>query len=929
MIGLTLSRRSFMTATAVAGVAAAVLPSAGAQPALRPRPVPKDAGKIEKIRSCCRACGKMECGVWVTVKDGRAISVEGDESCFMSRGNCCTKSKSSMQAAYHPDRLKYPMKRTAPKGQDPKWVRISWDEALKTSAAKFMEIKKKYGGESIFGLCGTSRVWSMAPYASFKSLVGTPNAVVAYQICKGPRHWGTQMTDLYASAWIAGYERPKVYVQWGSATEISNYDESGRVTVDQMMEAEHHIVVNPRLQNTGTHANRQGLWLPLRPGTDAAMALAWIDVVIKNKLYDDAFIRRWTNGPYLYVEDLEPGGFDWQGPGRGEIIALKTRLLKQSDIREGGDPKKFMVWDELSSSLKYFDAETGYWEGESKKPLPPGEMVHGAKLLPISPFDPLKKPAIFGSYEVTLKNGKKVKAVPVFQKLADRAADYSPEKSEKITGVPAAKVIAAAKAYAGKPLNGGIAYMLGIEQSGNAIQNVRALAVLVGITGNFDTPAGNRGYTFSLVNPLAGEFAFGAPPVPFKQYSKVLGGEKFPLLAWWGKWSDATAVWDAVHTGKPYPVKACLHESGSFFSQSNAHYAQKAMEKLEFQMSLELWHSVTSETADILVPVLHWLEVDCPRVSQSAHSGIGATCKAIEAPGECKHDAEIIIQLFKYSGVPWSRDKNNPWPDLEGELDICVGGWKNYTWKKYREEFQKNGWWDAKKEEPDAWGTYRRYENGQLRAGPTWFRYGDGKPGFLTPTMKMELWSTLLESKHPGQDLELPSHLEPHDSPVARPELYKEYPLTAISGRRIPVYFHSEHRQLPWCRELWPVPKMEINPATAAKIGVKQGDWVWIESPYGKIRQTVDIYAGIAPNVINLEHAWWFPEAKPPYHGFYHSNCNILVNKDAQCVIGGSSTLRGYPVKVYKAAEGAPKDIITSANDERLKKWLPVPEKRG
>lgn len=926
MYKINLTRRSFLSAAAVASATAALSSCSkkGASPALVSQNAPANAGKIEKIRSSCRGCGKMECGVWVTVKDGRAIKIEGDETCPTSRGNCCTKSMSSLQACYHPDRLKYPMKRTNPKGKDPGWVRISWDEALTTSVNKFKEIHKKYGGESIFGMCGTSRIWSMAPYASFKQLVETPNAVVAYQICKGPRHWGTQMTDLYASAWMATVDRPKVYVQWGAAPEISNYDDSGRTTVDAMMEAEHHIVVNPRLQNTGTHAD---IWLPLRPGTDSALALAWTDVLIKNKLYDDAFVRRWTNGPFLYVEDLEPSGFPF--PGRGEIVQIKTRLLKESDIKEGGDPKKFMVWDELSHSLKYFDAETGYWEGEKKRPLAEGvPQKNGGVLLPISKFDPLKKPAIFGSYPVKLKNGKTVKAVPVFQLLANRADAYAPEKSEKITGVPSEKVIKAAKIWAGKPLNGGIQYELGMEQSGNAMMNVRSLAVLTGISGNFDTPAGNRGPTFSQVNPLTGEFAFGTPPVPLSQYEKILGGQKFPLLKWWGKWADANSVWDAVHTGKPYPVKACFHESGSFFNMTNAHYAGEAMKKLEFQLSLELWHSVTSETADILMPVLHWLEVDCPRVSQGSSGGMGATCAAVKPLAECRHDAEIVQDLFKKWGKPWTKDPKNPWPGLEGELDICVKA-SGMTWKEYRAHFQEHGWWDQKKVEPEAWGTYRRYENGQLRPGKIWFLYGDGKPGFATPTMKMELWSTLIETKHPGQGLELPKHLEPFESPVSQPELNKEYPLTMITGRRIPVYFHSEHRQLPWCRELWPVPKMEIHPDTAAKLGLKQGDWAWIENERGRVRQTVDIYAGIAPNVINAEHAWWYPEKPAPDHGFHDSNINILVNRYAQCVVCGASTLRGYPVKVYKAQEGAPEGIIQNASDKRLKQWLPTYEGRG
>ena len=128
MAQLTMSRRSFVKTLAVAGAAAAVSSQAIApKKALAETSTPQ-AGEVKHVRTCCRACGKVECGVWVTVQDGKAIKVEGDESAPQSRGHCCAKSQSSIQAAYHPDRLRYPVKRTNPKGSDdPGWVRITLD----------------------------------------------------------------------------------------------------------------------------------------------------------------------------------------------------------------------------------------------------------------------------------------------------------------------------------------------------------------------------------------------------------------------------------------------------------------------------------------------------------------------------------------------------------------------------------------------------------------------------------------------------------------------------------------------------------------------------------------------------------------------------------------------------------------------------------
>jgi len=136
MANLSLSRRSFLKASAMAAAATTVGFAATPSTALA-EGEDASAGEIKRIRSCCRACGKVECGVWVTVQDNKVIKVEGDESNAHSRGHCCAKSQSSMLALYHPDRLRYCMKRTNPKGEDdPGWVRITLDEAFEICGEK-------------------------------------------------------------------------------------------------------------------------------------------------------------------------------------------------------------------------------------------------------------------------------------------------------------------------------------------------------------------------------------------------------------------------------------------------------------------------------------------------------------------------------------------------------------------------------------------------------------------------------------------------------------------------------------------------------------------------------------------------------------------------------------------------------------------------
>jgi len=153
----------------------------------------------------------------------------------------------------------------------------------------------------------------------------------------------------------------------------------------------------------------------------------------------------------------------------------------------------------------------------------------------------------------------------------------------------------------------------------------------------------------------------------------------------------------------------------------------------------------------------------------------------------------------------------------------------------------------------------------------------------------------------------LPYFEEPPESPVSTPEIAKEYPLVLTTGARMRGLFHSEHRQIPWLRHLHPDPITEIHQETAKKLGIKDGDWIYIESRYGKCKQRARLTQGIHPGVIHSQHAWWFPEKpgpEPSLFGVWESNINLLLPSGWT----GRSGL-GYPFKnqmcrVYKT-EGA------------------------
>ncbi|MDR0514008.1 MAG: molybdopterin-dependent oxidoreductase [Coriobacteriaceae bacterium] len=962
-----MTRRSFLKATAVLGAATA-LTQTGLSQALAQDDTVSTADDVKVIRTACRGCGKMECGVLVTVQNGRAVKVEGDPNAFMSDANCCSKSQASIQACYHPDRLMYPMKRTNPKDAiDPGWVRISWDEAFTLAAQNITRLKEQYGGETFYSMVGTSRVWAMGGLMAWPQILGTPNTLQAYQICKGPRHYATRLASNRAFSWMATVDRPRVFVQWGGASEISNYDDSCRTTVDCAVKADKHIVVDPRMAGIGRQAD---YWMHLRPGTDAAVAMCWTNVILENDLIDHLFVKRWTNAPFLVMPGKATlSSVQSYGPGR--TWDLKTKLLKESDLIEDGSPTRFMVWDELADKLTYFDSESGLWENEPPFTVPKkGKEARQPNLMPgvaqgfvpdPTPFNPEIDPALYGEFEVTLKDGKAVKVRPVLDIYAEMCRDYTPEKASVITGIPADQLEGAAKAYATRldPEsgygNGGIQYMLAVEHAATAIQNCRAIDAITALTGNYDTPAGQRGPTMAPVDGGFTPFAFMIPGAAmqghFPDSSKEIGDDEFPVNRWWGGWADANTLYKAMETGKPYPVKGGVNMAGDFMNMTNAVDNWNALKKMDFILECNLWHAPSSDVADLLLPAWHWLEVNCSRVSQGSSGAFGANIRCVQPPADTLWDPLIIMGVAKAMGIFYAPDPQNPWPGSlpdnwePGEqfiLDNAVRS-TGKSWKEYAEEFTKNGWWDAKVEEPMRWGTYRRYETGYIIGGSAGMMGGPPippTPGWATPTKKYELWSTIIESHYPDGRFDLPNYSEPPHSPISDPELAKEYPLIVTTGRRIPVYFHSEHRQLPWCRELWPAPRCEVNPEDAAELGIEQGDWIWIETKWGKVRQVADLYYGIKKGTICCEHQWWFPELNESGHGFMLSGINCVNDRDAQCPICGASNLRAYLGKIYKAtpdncpdgkvvpcaADGTP--IITSAADPRLKEWLPVYEGR-
>lgn len=247
-----------------------------------------------------------QCGLLVYSKDNQVIKVEGDLETPYSEGRLCLRCLALPKVVHHPDRLKYPLKRVGQRGEG-KWERITWEEAYQMIVEKTRKIQAQYNPESIVVMMGTGRnVWAAGSKLAYTGF-GTPNVCMFFSglSCYAPRLRIMPITQgFFCVADCAqmfpdrfdnpAWKVPECILLWGNNPVVSNPDSfMGWWMVECMKRGTKLIVVDPRRTWL---ANKAEIWLQIRPGTDAALALAMINVIIEEELYDKEFVEKWTFG---------------------------------------------------------------------------------------------------------------------------------------------------------------------------------------------------------------------------------------------------------------------------------------------------------------------------------------------------------------------------------------------------------------------------------------------------------------------------------------------------------------------------------------------------------------------------------------------------------------------------------------------------------
>jgi anaerobic selenocysteine-containing dehydrogenase len=464
-----------------------------------------------------------------------------------------------------------------------------------------------------------------------------------------------------------------------------------------------------------------------------------------------------------------------------------------------------------------------------------------------------------------------------FEELSERVKEYPPEKAEEISWVPAEKIRGAARMFAkAKPAS--IQWGLAIDTQRAGVSVANSICALVAITGNLDVPGGQHliraAFGVDRVAHVASDWGFAELPEEVR--AKRIGVQDYPLFKFGlAATSRGDSVLEAIETGRPYPVQMYWFESTNLFvcCASEAKRIYAAMKKVPFVVCVDPVLTPSAVAfADLVLPAAMSVERDSLRNWWTPLRSISK----ITQYEECKTDEEICLDLGKRLNP-----EQFPWNTVHEMIDWALKP-AGITFQELEEKVMI---W------PEV--HYKKYEKGLLRE--------DGEPGFNTDTGMVNLYQDIFVEW--GLD-PLPDHLEPPYGPVSTPQMMKEYPLVLTAGSRPWEFFHSEHRQSATLREFHPNPRVTMHPDTAAKYGIKEGDWVWIENNLGRVKQVAVLDPGWDPRVIHGEHAWWFPEreaAEPTLYGAFESNINVLTTQCTTGPTGYGAPLKNTICKIYKA----------------------------
>ena len=927
----TISRRGFMKAAAATGAA---LTAAGSIPLLETTDQAFAAGSVERVmhKTACHGCTNC-CPVRVYTEDGRVVKIEGDPDGPLNKGGVCLKCLSQIQTVYSPRHVLHPMKRVGERGEN-KWEAISWDEAVDLAGEQIATAVKKYGPYAYWSARGGGGAYIEWETSGLDYTFGGCNSLASGACqCAMPRDFVSttsvgfnccvdmdnvdRWVGITDNAELDGTRRDdteRVFVLWGSQPHSSKAAHGGHGLTDARSNlGVKTIVVDPYMT---AEAAKADVWLPVRPGSDCALMLSWIHHIIENDLYDEQFVKHWTNLPFLINPDTR--------------LAYRAEEVWPDYVNPAADPAG--VYD--TPAYVCFDAKTN-----SVQPFPF-----------TAPENCAVDPVIFATATV---NGKEAKTAGQIYK--EEAEPWTLEAAGETCWLDPERIREAIELYANADFSGLSNGVFSDHQENSSTAPLGALAIDA-LLGHVESPcsafqnhgAASRtadrptqrlgvfsstferyglGWTTGLTKAendrlldaiVADWDAKGRDGKEMQRYffqsrCDTMGANEHKGIHQWQTCAPKE-LRQAITTGEPYRPRVMYEMSGNRYAVMGPSLEwKKAYDEQDFVIQqYPNMTSFTVQTVDLFLPTTEWLEYDsyeAPGTHFNRHyarcqvTHLGETVNPFVSPYQVaasaveKLGAENVFDPDAYK-VPF-------FESLEAARAAWAEQMGKGSWQEMLDDIDHRF-----TEEPiDDYMAYYQYKE----------PVSDGLPrGFATMSRKVDVYSeAMLRLARTGFPYMYPfdqpacddydpicTFKEPTESPVeGQPGYDPEYPLVITTGR-LPHFHHGTMRHAPFIREVMPAPELKINPETAAEYGIEHLDWVKITSRRGSSNARAYLTQGIAPGVLITERFWnpeCFDETQESITpGIEECGYNIMSADEFQNPCFATNSYRAFTVKIEK-----------------------------
>lgn len=772
--------------------------AAGAATALSAAPWTVAEAEIEKLKSegweakpaICHMCGGC-CGLLALHKKGTPVSRDTvrvvPNPSHPQRGYCA-RGASAMWIWDHPLRLKKPMKRIGERGEG-KFKEVSWEEALDGIAGKLKSIVDKDGEKAIALTThsyGGIQSW-------FASALGTPNlikhsstcntaSVVARTIVFGKGFHGAGKIE-------PDYSNVRFLLMMGRSLNCA----IGVASVVARARAEKGCevtFVDPRMPE-GAFAG--GNWMPIIPGTDAALILAMLNIANRDHLADETYLAKHTNAAYLMTMDSKP--------------------VTQAMLVEGGNKNKFAVVDAKTQQVRF-------------------QGVNADK----SGFDEEADTMPDLRFEGVLKNaaGEELAVTTGFNLLMANAAKYTPQKAAEITGIPANQIVELATKFF--TLGGVCDDGWYSARNGNDTETFALMCILNLFTGHFDQKGGlvvTQGGGFKGVGcSLKGAAGKG----PNGQKWTITGETKRLDKVYYPETTGTfSAIYEAIHTGKPYPVRG-LFVTGStlFHREANTANLEKALKALDLMVVQDVLPHEVIDYADYVLPSFYFMERDdYDKVKWNVDGNVHANKVAFNPPeGNDSRD-----EIWQFCEILRRAYPERAAQRLGYDHEIRTAqGFRDW----YKKLVDKN--WgkfivSLNEKTPGLGDRVFRdvHEHGWAKVKNKKFGVYSYQKPVGTPTGKPEIVSFMLAQKYLGKDCIQPVY-DYHRSPTYQQPKKNSNEFILVSGKDAGstsgLALFTKTTEFLGDRSLW------INPTDAERLGLTDGDMVELEALNTHVKAT-------------------------------------------------------------------------------------------